>query len=164
MRGKFPQDPATKSLHGSPSRRKHEENGDPFVQEAPVKPAFLNARQSAEWDRLGATLKPILSRASEGMLVIAVQSFDQMMQADEIIAAHGLTYRTVTKEGSEMIRQRPEIGIRDRARRQYQQALQELAAGPVSATRVRRLPERKTAAEEKSGSARFFTSGGHHDY
>jgi hypothetical protein len=68
MRGRLPQDPGTKSLHGGPNRRKPlDHTGDPFVQESPVKPVFLNERESAEWDRLAATLKPILSRASEGV-------------------------------------------------------------------------------------------------
>lgn len=157
MRGKLPQDSATKSLHGSPNRRKRDETGDPFIREKPIKPHWLNERESMEWDRLSSTLSPILSRSSEGMMLVAVQSFHQMMQADEIISKHGFTYITTTKEGAEMIRQRPEVGIRDRARRQYQQALAELAASPISATRVRRLPEKKTAAEKKTGTGQFFT-------
>lgn len=160
MRGRKPKDVAMKRLAGNPGKHSltQADAPDPFVCEAVIKPSWLNQRESAEWDRLTSTLAPILSRASEGMLLIAVQAFHQMMMADDIIAQHGFTYTTTTKEGAEMIRQRPEVGIRDRARRQYQQALAELAASPVASTRVRRLPEKKTAEEKKTGIARFFTS------
>jgi len=158
MKGKVPKDPAMKLLTGNPGRRKVIESGDPFIRESVVKPTWLNERESQEWDRLSSALAPVLSRASEGLLLVAVQAFNQMMVADEIISKSGFTYITHTKEGSEMIRQRPEVGIRDRARRQYQQALAELAASPVSRSRVRRLPEKKTAEQQATGIARFFTS------
>ena len=62
-----------------------------------------------------------------------------------------------------MVRQRPEVRMREAARRSYQLALSELGAAPVRHGHVRKLP---SAESERTGmkrlldggAARFFTS------
>lgn len=77
MRGRKPKDIAMKLLVGNPGKRKAQDSAepDPFVCEPVCKPEALSERESQEWDRLTTTLAPILSRASEGILLVAVQAF-----------------------------------------------------------------------------------------
>lgn len=143
MRGRKPKDVAMKLLAGNPGKRPTSSGSDaaPFTVAPLKKPRGLDKFSSYEWNRLVDTLAPILSPASAGMVLIAVDAYSQMMSASEALKkAGGMTYETAGKSGL-MIRERPEVGMRDRARRAYHQALAELGASPVAHTRVKKLPE-----------------------
>jgi P27 family predicted phage terminase small subunit len=114
--------------------------GEPFVAGEIEKPAGLDVWASQEWDRLVERLAPILSPASGGMLLVACNAYAQLMKADEIIQAKGLTYETNGEAGT-VIRMRPEVRIRDAARTAYHRALTELGASPVAHSRVKKLPD-----------------------
>ena len=143
MKGRKPKDLAMKLLTGNPGKRLMGAlNSDaPFAASAIKKPRGLDKYASKEWDRLVSTLAPILSPASGGMVLVAVDAYSEMMQALEALRTGGLTYTTVSAKGPAMTRERPEVGIKSRARRAYHQALAELGASPVAHTRVKRLPE-----------------------
>jgi P27 family predicted phage terminase small subunit len=142
VKGRKPKDIALKILSGNPGKRPLE------------KPAGLDAWASEEWDRLVERLAPILSPASGGMLLCAVNAFSQLMSADKIIQEEGLTYSTNGEAGM-VIRMRPEVRIRDAARTAYHRALTELGASPVAHCRVKKLPDGNQ--EELPGISRFLT-------
>jgi phage terminase small subunit len=75
------------------------------------------------------------------MLFIAADAYSQMMQAKEALKDRTLTYTTESKKGPAMSRERSEVKIWDRARRDYHRALSDLGATPVGHTRVKKLPE-----------------------
>lgn len=164
MRGRKPKDLAMKILSGNPGKRPLGKmpldpspfagSGEPFVTGEIEKPAGLDAWASEEWDRLVERLAPILSPASGGMLLVACNAYAQLMKADEIIQAKGLTYETNGEAGT-VIRMRPEVRIRDAARTAYHRALTELGASPVAHSRVKKLPDGNQ--EELPGIAQFFT-------
>lgn len=156
MKGRKPKDLDIKILTGNPGKRPTSSGSDaaPFTVAPLKKPRGLDKFASYEWDRLVDTLAPILSPASAGMVLIAVDAYSQMMSASKALKdAGGMTYETSGKSGS-MIRERPEVGMRDRARRAYHQALAELGASPVAHTRVKKLPE--TAQQEIPGIHRLL--------
>ena len=97
----------------------------------------------------------MLCRASVGTLLVACDAYADMMQANVVLRAQGTTYTTVTESGSVLIRQRPEVRMKETARRSYQLALSELGASPVGHTRVRPLPASRP--KEPDGIAQFFT-------
>lgn len=145
MKGRKPKELAMKILSGNPGKRPLStpaltDSGDPFVASEIDKPTGFDAWASEEWDRLVERLAPILSTASGGMLLVAVNAFSQLMTADKIIQEKGLTYETCGEAGT-VIRMRPEVRIRDAARTAYHRALTELGASPVAHGRVKKLPD-----------------------
>ena len=155
MKGRKPKDMAMKLLTGNPGKRTAAQNADaPFVASELEKPDYLDEYASQEWDRLVSTLAPILSPASAGMVLVAVDAFSEMRTAMESLRDGKQTYETVSAKGPAMTRERPEIGIKNRARRAYHQALAELGASPVAHTRVKKLPEEKQV--ELPGIARLL--------
>ena len=159
MKGRKPKDLALRILNGNAGKRALPNmEGSPFTVGLPEKPITLDPVASQVWDELTEALAPVLSPASAGMLLCAANAASEMAAADAVIQRHGLTYTVMTREGAETIRVRPEVKIRHAARLSYLRSLGELGAGPVASTRVRKLPEKKTAKEKASGSARFFTS------
>lgn len=159
MKGRKPKDLALKLLQGNPGRRSLEGNAAAFVVSAPEKPAGLDAFASTEWDRLVESLAPVLCSASVGTLLVACDAYADMMQANEVLRKQGRTYTTKTESGSVLVRQRPEVRMKENARRCYQQALSELGASPVGSTRVRKLPPDRSA--EPEGIARFLDGPGY---
>ncbi|MDC8450817.1 MAG: P27 family phage terminase small subunit [Nitrospira sp.] len=157
MRGRKPKDVAMKILHGNPGgRAMMESSSGPFVCEPVVMPDGLSQLEQEEWCKLAETLKPILNRSSEGLLRVACSCYAEFMLADQVVRERGLTYQTDGEAGV-VIRVHPAVKIRDSARLAYHRALIELGGSPVASTRVRKLPTKKTAAEEKTGTGRFFT-------
>ena len=158
MKGRKPKDLALRILNGNAGKRALPNmEGSPFTVGLPEKPTTLDPVASQVWDELTEALAPVLSPASGGMLLCAVNAASEMAAADAVIQRHGLTYTVMTREGAETIRIRPEVKIRNAARQAYVRALAELGASPVASTRVRRLPEKKTASEKLTTGA-FFTS------
>jgi P27 family predicted phage terminase small subunit len=155
MKGRKPKDLALKLLQGNPGRRSLEGNAAAFVVSMPEKPSDLDAFASKEWDRLVESLAPVLCSASVGTLLVACDAYSDMMHANAVLCEQGRTYTTVSESGSVLVRQRPEVRMKENARRSYQLALSELGASPVGLTRVRPLPVNRPAKPE--GMARFLT-------
>ncbi|NOT94985.1 MAG: P27 family phage terminase small subunit [Nitrospira sp.] len=154
MKGRKPKDLALKLLTGNPGNRQlGSSDAAPFISAPLDKPDWLDAYASKEWDRLVSTLAPILSPASAGMVLIAVDAFSEWMRAVALIEKEGETYTTVNVHGQEMVRPRPEVVMRSSARKAYFQALSELGASPVAHTRVHKLPDHQT---ELPGIARLL--------
>lgn len=154
MKGRKPKILEMKLLAGNPGGRSTRQPSDaPFTVAPLEKPDWLDAYASKEWDRLVSTLAPILSPASAGMVLIAVDAFSEWMRAVALIEKEGETYTTVNVHGQEMVRPRPEVVMRSSARKAYFQALSELGASPVAHTRVHKLPDHQT---ELPGIARLL--------
>jgi P27 family predicted phage terminase small subunit len=159
MKGRKPKDLAMKLLIGNPGKRSTAPPSSPgsdapFTVSALEKPDYLDEYASQEWDRLVSTLAPILSPASAGMVLVAVDAFSEMRTAMEALKDGKQTYETISAKGPSMTRERPEIGIKNRARTAYHRALAELGASPVAHTRVKKLPgENQT---ELPGMARML--------
>lgn len=118
----------------------HEDESQPFVRGELVKPKGLSRDQSREWDRLTTTLRLILSRGSEGMVLVACGYYADMCEAERIIKKEGRFYTTKNKQGQTMKRAHPALQSLTTARAGYQRALAELGASPVAHSRVRTLP------------------------
>ncbi|THJ23582.1 MAG: P27 family phage terminase small subunit [Nitrospira sp. CG24E] len=140
MKGRKPKDLELKILQGNPGRRPLEGNAAAFVVSTPEKPSDLDTFASKEWDRLVESLAPVLCSASVGTLLVACDAYADMMHANAVLREQGATYTTVGESGSVLVRQRPEVRMKENARRSYQLALSELGASPVGQTRVRPLP------------------------
>ena len=155
MRGRKPKSLELKILQGNPGRRPLPSPGGPFVEGIPEKPPHLDEDASEEWDRLTTALVGILSPASRGTLLCACDAYSQLTASNRVLKEHGSTYTTISESGSTLIRQRPEVRMREAARRSYQLALSELGAAPVRHGHVRKLPTAESV--KPSGAARFFT-------
>lgn len=156
MKGRKPKDLSFKLLTGNAGKRSLDKNSSaPFVAEPFEKPDGLDDHASKEWDRIVTTLAPILSPASAGMVLIACDAYSEWRRACELIAREGESYQTTSREGQEFHRLRPEVAMRQNARRAYFQALAELGASPVAHTRVNKLPDNNQT--ELEGIAKFFT-------
>ena len=156
MRGRKPKSLELKILQGNPGRRPLPSPGGPFVEGIPEKPPHLDEDASEEWDRLTTALVGILSPASRGTLLCACDAYSQLTASNRVLKEHGSTYTTISESGSTLIRQRPEVRMRENARRAYQLALSELGASPVGHTRVRTLPASRPA--KPTGISKFFTT------
>lgn len=145
MKGRKPKDLRVKLLTGNPGGRPLRQSSDaPFIAADLEKPDWLDEFAAQEWDRLVSTLAPVLSPASSGMVLIACDAFSEWRRACVCVEKHGETYSTVSRDGQEFVRQRPEVAMRVNARRAYHQALSELGASPVAHTRVHKLPDGQT--------------------
>lgn len=154
MKGRKPKSLEMKLLSGNPGRRPLSLPSDaPFTAAPLEKPEWLDAYASQEWDRLVSTLARILSPASAGMVLIAVDAYSEWMRAVAAIEKEGETYTTVNVHNQEFVRPRPEVAMRSSARKAYFQALSELGASPVAHTRVHTLPDPQT---ELPGIARLL--------
>jgi phage terminase small subunit len=141
MKGRKPKDLALKILNGNPGKRPMaSDSSGPFVAELPKKPRGLDRYASQQWDQLVESLAPILSPASAGILFVAVSAYSELMHASKALEGGKFCYRTKNQHGSVMLRTKPEVAIRDRARAAYHRALSELGASPVGHTRVKKLP------------------------
>lgn len=142
MKGRKPKDLALKILNGNPGKGKlNKKDAVPFVAGPIEKPSGLDKLASQEWDRLTEHLAPVLGPANAGAVLVAATAYSRMRKADGVIAKSGETYRTIGKNGAEMIREHPMVGIGDRSRIMYHRALAELGATPVGRTRVKKLPD-----------------------
>ena len=153
MRGRKPKSLEFKLLQGNPGKRPLSSAG-PFIEGVPDKPDDLDEDASQEWDRLTSALAGILSPASRGTLLCACDAYSQLMAAKRVLNKEGTTY-TTSGEGGIMIRQHPQVRMREAARRSYQLALSELGAAPVRHGHVRKLPSAESV--KPVGSSRFFT-------
>lgn len=149
MKGRKPKPVDLRLLAGNPGHRPIQppapppgqaDEGEPFVRGALVKPRGLTRDQSREWDRLTSTLTLILSRGSEGMVLVACGYYADMCEAERIIKKEGRFYTTKNKQGQTMKRAHPAMQAVTTARAGYQRALAELGASPVAHSRVRTLP------------------------
>lgn len=142
MKGRKPKDVAMKLLTGNPGKRSGStlESDAPFVCAKLKKPKGLDEYASKEWARIASTLAPILSPASAGMVLVAVDAFSQMRRAAKVLGDAGSDFYETTGKSGTMLREHPAVGMRDRARTAYHRALAELGASPVAHGRVKRLP------------------------
>lgn len=154
MRGRKPKPLALRILQGNPGGRPLGAPAGPFAQGIPEKPSHLDKDASVEWDRLVTTLAEVLSPASRGLLICAADAYSVLVGATRVLKRKGSTYTTRGPSGT-LIRQRPEVRMRENARRAYQQALSELGASPVAQIRLQRLPSGQLSEEEES-AAEFF--------
>lgn len=144
MKGRKPKDVAMKLLTGNPGKRSTGSGVDseaPFVCAKLKKPKGLDEYASKEWGRIVSTLAPILSPASAGMVLVAVDAFSQMRRAAKVLSDAGSDFYETTGKSGAMIREHPAVGMRDRARTAYHRALAELGASPVAHGRVKSLPK-----------------------
>lgn len=153
MRGRKPKSLELKLLQGNPGKRPLSSAG-PFIEGIPEKPEDLDKDASQEWDRLTSALAGILSPASRGTLLCACDAYSQLMAAKRVLQKEGNTY-TTKGEGGLMIRQHPQVRMREAARRSYQLALSELGAAPVRHGHVRKLPTAESL--KPSGVTRLLT-------
>ncbi|MEO7859751.1 MAG: P27 family phage terminase small subunit [Nitrospirales bacterium] len=153
MRGRKPKSLELRLLEGNPGRRPLSSAG-PFIEGIPEKPEDLDEDASQEWDRLTIALAGILSPASRGTLLCACDAYSQFVAAKRVLDKEGPTY-TTQGEGGLMIRQHPQVRMREAARRSYQLALSELGAAPVRHGHVRKLPTAESL--KPSGLARFLS-------
>jgi len=119
-----------------------------------VKPKGLGRDQSQEWDRLTTTLALILSRGSEGMVLVACGYYADMRDAERTIKKEGRFYETTNKHGQTMKRAHPAVQMLSTARNGYHRALAELGASPVAHSRVRALPQ--DTQQELPGMSRLL--------
>lgn len=165
MKGRKPKDLAMKLLNGNAGKRPlgtppakstgtHDADEE-FVRSPLEKPPELDAEASAEWDRLVNRLQIILTKADASLVRLAATTYATIRQCERQLSK-GLTYKTKNQHGQVMLRTRPEVGILQQARTQYQRALAELGGSPVARTRVKPLP--KSQQQELPGINRFFTA------
>ncbi len=81
-----------------------------------------------------------MSPSDRGMLLVCVDAFPAIRQADAVLRTSGLTYTTMTESGDTMVRKRSEVGIKENARTAYHRSLSELGASPASRGRVKAAP------------------------
>lgn len=157
MTGRRPKPVALKALAGNPGGRPLAKTGAPFAAGAPDKPAWLDDEAAAEWDRLVAQLSDesgVLSPAHGGILLIACEHFTQYRRADRFLRDHGETYTTVSENGSQLVREYPQVRQRHDALQAYRKCLNDLGATPTQAPRVQRLQQQELFT---TGINRFFT-------
>lgn len=145
MKGRKPKPVDLRLLAGNAGHRQIEpagsaDEGEPFVRGRLVKPKGLSRDESREWDRLTTTLTLILSRGSEGMVLMACQYYGQIEEAKRILKREGSMYTTTNKHGQTMKRTHPMMQARAVAQAGYVRVLAELGASPVAHSRVRTLP------------------------
>lgn len=79
-------------------------------------------------------------------LALAAWRLDQVEQCEKVIAELGFTYETEGRNGSSMLRARPEVALQADAARHLQSLLCEFGLTPSSATKVQVPGKPKTNA------------------
>lgn len=142
MKGRKPKDLALKILSGNPGKRPIDTQSDEaeeFVRSPLEKPAELDQEASEEWDRIVSRLKIILTESDAGLVRLAATTHSTIRRCERILAK-SYSYKTKNQHGQVMMRTRPEVGILQQARVQYNRVMAELGGSPVARTRVKALP------------------------
>jgi P27 family predicted phage terminase small subunit len=136
--GRPPLPTKVKALRGT--LRKHRVNpAEPMPSPgAPSRPPTLPmaARPAWRWLVRLLTTMQIISTVDGPALLLAACRLTDYEALSRDLEVHGRTYSTVTTTGSTMLRQRPEVALRDAAWRDAMAALVQLGLTPSSRSRV----------------------------
>jgi P27 family predicted phage terminase small subunit len=148
--GRPPLPTKLKQLRGT--LRKHRVNpAEPMPSPgAPSMPPTLpeSARSAWRWLLRLLTSMRIITKADGPVLLLAACRLTDYQELSRDLEAHGRTYSTTTPTGSTMVRQRPEVTLRDAAWRDAMQALQQLGLTPSSRSRVSKIANPDTPEGE----------------
>jgi P27 family predicted phage terminase small subunit len=117
---------------------------------APSRPATLpvSARPAWRWLVRLLTSMKILTHVDGPAVLLAACRLTDYETLSRDLEANGRTYSTTTTTGSTMLRQRPEVALRDAAWRDAMAALVQLGLTPSSRSRVRKVGHPETPAGE----------------
>ena len=153
MKGRKPTPLALKVLRG---QRVRSRAVDPaMIVSTPEKPRGLDQLESACWNSLVKDLsqRRLLHESMRGVLEVACSAYADWQRAVQA-CRKSLTYKTKSREGAVIFKQRPEVDIGNAAKRQYLSVLIELGLTPASASRCHPLPVEPKRA--RSGLASYF--------
>lgn len=125
----------------------------------PPAPAHLCELARSEWERVAPMLAEagLLTPAAMGVFEGYCDAYGKFRQASEMLRRDGLTYETVTKSGSPLIRARPETAIVNRALTMMRSFACELGLTPASRARLSVVPPRTRAeAGQEAADDAFF--------
>jgi P27 family predicted phage terminase small subunit len=148
--GRPPVPTKLKALRGT--LRRHRVNlAEPMpTPGAPSRPPTLpvSARPAWRWlVRLLTTMK-IITKVDGPALLLAACRLTDYHELSRDLEENGRTYSTTTTTGSTMLRQRPEVALRDTAWRDAMQALTQLGLTPSSRSRVSKVARPDTPEGE----------------
>jgi P27 family predicted phage terminase small subunit len=148
--GRPPLPTKVKVLRGT--LRKHRVNpAEPMpTPGAPSRPPTLPmpARPAWRWLVRLLTTMQIISKVDGPALLLAACRLTDYQELSRDLAVNGRTYSTTTATGSTMLRQRPEVALRDAAWRDAMAALVQLGLTPSSRSRVSKTANPETPEGE----------------
>jgi P27 family predicted phage terminase small subunit len=148
--GRPPLPTKVKVLRGT--LRKHRVNpAEPMpTPGAPSRPPTLPmpARPAWRWLVRLLTTMQIISTVDGPALLLAACRLTDYQELSRDLTVNGRTYSTTTTTGSTMLRQRPEVALRDAAWRDAMAALVQLGLTPSSRSRVSKAANPETPEGE----------------
>jgi P27 family predicted phage terminase small subunit len=142
VKGRKPVPIELKILRGQRRRSSTEE--PVMVASTPQKPKGLDALETAYWNALVKDLsqRRILHESMSGVLEVAVSCYAEWQRAAAACRKSGV-YRTKSRKGPTIWKQKPEVAIAHAAKKQFLTVLIELGLTPSSAARCHPLPVEK---------------------
>ncbi len=138
-----------KVLHGNPGGRKLSKREPKPKAGIPKPPARVKANPVAlaAWKAFAAELNAmqVLTLADRAALAALVSAYRASLEADEGVAAEGLTCARTTDRGGASIVAHPAVAIRSDAWKRYKSMLVEFGLTPSSRTRIATNPNPKAS-------------------
>jgi P27 family predicted phage terminase small subunit len=138
MAGRRPKPTQLKRLQGNPGKRplnKHEPQppGDRFNC-----PSWLSAEAKGEWRRIVPQLRALglATRIDHAALEAYCEQYARWREATLLLREVGLSYETSTG----FLRERPEVGVADKALKNMRMLLTEFGMTPASRSRISVAP------------------------
>ena len=125
---------------------------------APSMPPTLptSARPAWRWLVRLLTSMKIITRVDGPALLLGACRLTDYHELSRDLETHGRTYSTTTTTGSTMLRQRPEVALRDAAWRDAMAALVQLGLTPSARSRVSKV---STSPNTPEGELESFLTG-----
>jgi len=128
---------ALKLLQGNPGKEKLPEREPKPTEGAPRRPRGLSKLAGEEWARLveRCLAMRVLTEVDDRMLEITARAYAEYDELSKIVAEHGYTYETNTKNGHRVVA-RPEVKLAADAWRRYERGLTHFGLSPSTRAKV----------------------------
>ena len=157
MAGRPPKPTKIHQLHGT-DRADRTNDAEPQPDSADVSkpPSWLKGRGRKQWKRVAPILADmnLVTVADTDALALLCDSLAEYIEARDVVSKHGATYETVTKDGSTMYRQRPEVSQYQDAWRRVLRMMTDFGMTPGSRSKV------KVGGKQEADSFEEFLSNG----
>lgn len=138
MAGRRPKPTALRLVEGNPGKRAINKKEPKPRKEIPACPAHLPDVAKVAWGKLCVILDRmgVLTEADAMALERAVGCYAELMAYQELVAADGATYKTVSTAGETVIKGNPAVAMLSDADRRFKSYLVEFGLTPAARSKV----------------------------
>lgn len=138
VKGAKPKPTALKIVQGNPGKRALNKREPKPARKKPTCPQWLSKEAKKAFRELARYLDNagIITIVDGKALELLTEAYSEWKAARQVVQEKGATYSTITLQGAEMIRPRPEVGIAQDAWKRIKSILPEFGLTPSARVRL----------------------------